>query len=537
MFSQLTFMRLRAAEKAAKDGRLDEAFRLACAQDLRTHKRAQAILKSLAPTLLERAREHYRADRFAEALSDLDRAQTGQVMMEEIDELRGQIQTVSKELHRNQQSRHDRIINARRRIEDGSLIAGRKILEQASVHDATAKALNSDIDHREEDAEELIRTAKPLIAQGQFAEAAKHLLRAKRIDAYAKQAMKLEQELCVKVLKTANDSLQQGRIKRAETELASLGKIGESDSKKRDLLEAIRLSRKASQSLRAYAYADARRHLMSLDRVLPKIKWVSQAITMLSDMEQGAMTLLAGPLGEASEGSSDAGLANARKLMNQPVSDETIAIPNRHTPANVAEPTANQLLLLLDGGGSYLILRGNETSIGRAACNNPSDIPLLSDIAERHATVQRVEDDYFFSATKTVEISGQPTTHKLLRDGERIVLGRKAKFTFRTPSRRSASAVLDLSDTTKMPNDVRRVVLFDRHAILGSSPNAHILCRHAGVPLILFERGGEIWVRAKNDGHVDTEAQRLPLGESIEIAGVTLVLSPWIVRSPGGRHA
>ncbi len=537
MFSQLTFMRLRAAEKAAKDGRLDEAFRLAYAQDLRSDLRAQAILKLLAPQLLERARAHYRADQFVEALSDLDRAQVGQVLTKEIDELRGQIKTVSNELHRNQQSRHDRIINARRRIEDGSLIAGRKILEQASVHDAAAKALNSDINHRTEDAEELIRTAKPLIAQGQFAEAAKRLLRAKRINAYAEQAMKLELELCVKVLKTANDSLQQGRIKRAETELNSLGKIGESDAKKRDLLEAVRLSRKASQSLRTFGYADARRHLMSLDRVMPKIKWVSQAITMLSDMEQQAMTLLAGPLGEASESKSDAGLANARKLINQPVSDETIAIPNRRAPAKVTSPTADQLLLLVDGGGSYLILRGNETSIGRAACNHPADMPLLSDIAERHASVQRVEDDYFFSASKKVDIAGHATTHKLLRDGERVVLGRKAKFTFRTPSRRSASAVLDLSDTTKMPNDVRRVILFDRHAMLSSSPSAHILCRHAGVPLILFERGGEIWIRAKNDGHVDTEAKRLPMGESIEIAGVTLVLSPWTMRLPGERHA
>ncbi len=536
MLSNLTFMRLRVAEKAAKDGRLDEAFRLACAQDLRTHQRAQAILKSLTPKLLERAREHYRADRFAEALSDLDRAQAGNVMLEEISELRGHVHTVAHEQLRNQQSRYDRINNARRRIEDGSLVAGRKILERASGHDAAAQALRGDIDQRNEDALELIRTAKPLIAQGQFAQAATRLLRAKRVNAHTEEVIKVENELCSQALKAAHDSLQQGRIKRAEIELDSLGKIGDSDPQKRDLLEAVRLSRKASQALRTYAYVDARRHLMSLDRVMPKIKWVSQAITLLTEMEQRAMTLLAGPLGEATEGPSDAGLANARKLANNPVSDETIAIPNRIAPAVVATSSANQLLLLVDGGGSYLLLRGNDTSIGRATTKHPADMPFLSDIAERHATLRRVEDDYFLSSTKAVDVAGQPTTYTLLRDGDRVVMGRKAKFTFRTPSRRSASAVLDLSDTTKMPNDVRRVVLFDKLAILSSSPSAHIRCRHAGIPLILFERGGDIWIRAKNDGHVDTQAKRLPLGESIEIAGVSLVLSPWTVRLPGDRQ-
>jgi hypothetical protein len=108
-----------------------------------------------------------------------------------------------------------------------------------------------------------------------------------------------------------------------------------------------------------------------------------------------------------------------------------------------------------------------------------------------------------------------------------VVLGKKAKFTFRVPSRKSSTAVIELSDTTKMANDVRRVVLFQSLATIANGPTAHIYCRHAGPTLILFERDGGMWIRAKSDGHVDTQAKPLPLGEPVEIGGISFVLSPW----------
>ena len=217
--------------------------------------------------------------------------------------------------------------------------------------------------------------------------------------------------------------------------------------------------------------------------------------------------------------------------------EETILVP-KSDAARVAglgvAPSpphgAEKLLLLVDGGGSFLLVRGMAASVGRAAAEHPADVPIFSDLAERHLNVTRVEDDYFAFATKEVEIGGHRTLHTLLRDGDRMVLGRKAKLTFRLPSRRSASAVLELSDTTKMPNDVRRVILFDRAAMIGFGPTAHIPCRHAGSPLVLFERNGAFWVRRQDDGHVDTAARELPLGETIEVGGVSMVLRPWAVK-------
>ena len=211
------------------------------------------------------------------------------------------------------------------------------------------------------------------------------------------------------------------------------------------------------------------------------------------------------------------------------VESTTIALPSSGDRGSLPR----RLLLLVDGGGSYLILRGGRASVGRVASDDPADIPVFSDIAQRHANIERVDDDYFLFSAKDVEIGGRKVLHNLLRDGDRIVLGRKAKMTFRLPSRRSATAVLDLSDTTKVPNDVRRVVLFDGHATLGEGPHAHIRCRHAGPQLLLFERDDALWVRQRSDGHVDTEALPLQIGQPIEIGGAGLVLEPWRMLPPG----
>ena len=206
--------------------------------------------------------------------------------------------------------------------------------------------------------------------------------------------------------------------------------------------------------------------------------------------------------------------------------DDTVALPA--LPKGEGR-LPDSLLLLVEGGGSYLVLRCPQASIGRVVSSHPADVPIYSDVAERQANITRVEEDYFLFGVKEVEVAGRKTRHQLLRDGDRIVLGRKAKMTFRLPSRKSPTGVLDMSDTTKMPNDVRRVILFNENAIVGASANAHIRCPHVGTSAVLFERHGELWMRLKNDGHVDTEPVRLALGEPIEIAGVSLVLKPWEV--------
>ena len=532
MFSQLVFVRLRAAEKALKDGRLDEAFRLAAAPDLREQRRAQAVLEALTERFLDRAREHFDADRFLEALEDVTRAQLGGVRKEEVGQLREHIQTVMTEKKKHDARRRGRIDAARRRADAGSLAAGRRIIEQATIVDDEAKALCKDFARREDEVAEVIARAEDLLAHGQLAAAAERVQRARSIDAANHEITRIETALCQRVFEAAGAALMEGRLSRAGNELGCLGELGSDLPRKRELVELLSTAKEAGRLVREGAYDDALQAVMTLDRLMPGARWIKESIAQLKQLDTVRPALLAGPLGEridVARSPDRAPVRNARL-------DETIALPNRSKTA-ADSTSSDRLLLLVDGGGSYLILRSAPVTVGRVVASKPADVPIFSDLAEQHATITRVEEDYFVMSGHELQVAGRSTKHHLLSNGDRVVLGKKAKFTFRLPSRTSATATLDLSDTTKMPNDVRRVVLFDKHATIGLGPAAHIGCRHAHPPLVLFERGDSLWIRQKSDGHVNTEAIELRLGEPIEIGGVSLVLSPWKIRAAGGSVA
>ena len=545
MFGQLLFVRLRSAENALRDGMLDEAYRLATAPDLREHRRAAAVLASLSEQFIERARSHFRADRFTEALMDLDRAEAGGILKEQIADLRSHVQTVMEAEHRRASTSRKRLEEARRRIEGGSLAAGRNILERASEGDQTADALRRAVDQRVSDTRIMLDQAQRLMAQGQLAAAAGRVKRARTLDPHNDAVSKAETELCRLVLDLARSALVDGRLSRCVNELGCLGNLGAALPAKRELSDALALAREAGGCLKSNQFADARRHVMSLSRLVPSAAWVQKVMKQLLELEELRTALTAGPLGEKLGGrtSSDVtfeqvghttavrradGPTEAPHLLGSP--GDTVVLQR---PVLVDGGRQERLLLLVDGGGSYLLLSGARASIGRAASDHQADVAIFSDLAERHAEIVRVDEDYFLLSARDVEVAGKPTRHQLLHDGVRIVLGRRGKLTFRLPSRRSTTAILDLSDTTKMSNDVRRVLLFHQHAMIGNGPEAHICCRHAGAPLVLFERAGSLWVRAKNDGHVDTEAQQLRLGKPMEIGGVSMVLETWRTAAPG----
>jgi tetratricopeptide (TPR) repeat protein len=530
MFRQLVFVRLKAAEKALKDGRLDEAYRLATTSDLREHRRARAVLEKLAGQFLDRARMHYRADRCEEALRDLDKAAAAGLKLEEIAELRAQVLAVAAELRRKEQSRYRRLQTAAKRAEQGSLQAGRRILEEASEQDHAARELREHFGRRAKDAMDAIEQAQQHIKNGQWAAAAERIKRAKSLDKNNKRLAQIEDQLCDLVVDAALQAIMEGRLSRASNELACLADLGERLPAKRELSDLLTVAQKAGDALAAHNYTEARRHVMALSRLLPKAKWVREATDQLKRLEDLRTNLCAGPLGER----MDSTVKEKRIPAQVPSLDDTVALPDRPTPT---AGLVDRLLLLVDGGGSYLILRSDQAAIGRVVATNPAEVPIFSDLGERHACINRAGEDYFLVSEKEVAIAGRKTRHHLLRNGERVVLGRKAKFTFRIPSRKSTTAILELSDTTKMPNDVRRVVLFKHHATVGSGPTSHILCRHASPPLVLFERDGALWIRQKNDGHVDAAAQKLNIGEPVEIGGASLVLEPWRVRNLGSTQA
>ncbi len=533
MLSRLLIVRLKAAENAVKAGRYDDAFRLATEPDLREHRRGASVLQKLTDKFIERARAHFKADRFAEALLDLTKAEAGGVRKTEIAELREQVRVVAEEELRQKDSRRLQLEAARRRIERGSLAAGRRLLEDAVPDDAEAKALHRHAERNAEEAGEKLDQVQKLLSGGQIREAIDRLVRAKALDPQALRVVELEAKLGREVLARARKSVDAGRVGRAADELASLGDVAAKLPERSELEEMIRQAQRTARALAENRFDDLRQEAGRLAHLLPDVKWVKLAADQLRQVDGLLLGLRAGPLGQAVGADVDGTAAKGKTASPgterpAPSLAETVAV-GRPIPGTLPE----RLLLLVDGGGSYLLHRGERVSLGRAAASRPADVPIYSDLSERHAEIARVDDDYFLFASREVEVAGRPTRHQLLQDGNRVVMARRAKFTFRLPSRKSSSAVLEMSDSTRLPNDVRRVVMFRQMAMMGVGKTAHVSCGAADRGLLLFERSGRLWVRPQSKGGIETEARPVTIGQSMEMCGVSFVIEPWESGSPG----
>lgn len=536
MFGRLRFVRLKAAEHAIRDGRLDEAHRLASAADLAGHSRAVELLKELTARFIERAESHASKDRFVEALADLQKAETGGIMAERIAELRRNIGAVSAATERAAQQQGVRLAAARARLEAGSVAAGRRLLDDAPLQDQEVRRLKEEADRRAAEAATQFQRAEQMIDQKRLVAAVACFRRARALHADSPTAAGLEARLCKAVIDNTVAALRDGHLSRAEEALSCLTDVGRHHPARREAEDMVRASVAARGAFRSGDYETTIQELIRLDRLLPKMVWIKKTIQDLRSASEVLTSLRAGPLGPPpghQRVGTGRGTARAKargSLVVSPPGIETRPLTAQAVGDGYGVPAAlpRQLLLLIEGGGSYLLLRGDRATIGRAVASKPPDIPIYSDLAEHHAELGRIDQDYFLIASREVTVGGKPTRHHLLRDGDRVVLGRKAKFTFRLPSRKSASAVIDLSDSSKLPHDVRRVVLFADHAVIGSGRNVHVSCSTCTRELVLLVREGRLWIRpASRPGEPAPVAELVELGQPMEIEGMGFVVKTW----------
>ncbi len=542
MLGRLFKARLKAAETALADGRIDEAFRLATAPDLCEERRAHKVLGLTGEKFFDRAETHYKAGRCAEALIDLGKAEQAGVKPTRISDFRVIVRAAVEAQQQNQQSRRGRIEAAQQQLAKGSLRAAEKILERASVGDAQADKLKHQAGDREQRAVELFKEVKQYVKDGHLARAIERFKDARRLHAKNREVPEWERTLLDKIIDSMNQSLTSGRLNRAFEEMAMLSGIGEHTPAKAEAAAVLQTISEAGAALASGDYEAARRKVLGLERMLPGAKWVKQAAAQLKQVDEIVTQMHGGPLGLVPKAPRErrarpaSGRAQARgSFGSDSLSlvadasarlDETVAVPGKLLGDSLLP---ERLLVLVDGSGSYLLIRNARASIGRAATDDPADIPVVSNLSERHADIARIDDDYFIFANREVNIGGRNVQQKLLQNGDKIILGRRAKLTFNLPSRKSTSAVLDLAGSGKLPNDVKRVIMFDHLATIGRKSNAHLVVPTASEDLVLYERGGKLWLRHKVNGRGDPGVP-IELDTPFEYAGVSMVIEPWKIK-------
>ncbi len=516
MFGRSKSSQIKLASEALRGGRLDEAFRLATASATIDSAEARRVLADLCEPLLRRAQEHLIAERFTEALCDIDRAARCGVNQHKVEDWRQRALSAMQDRQREKREQQQVIEAARERLEAGDLTLARDHLADAPSNHA-ADELAQRAERQRERAAHEISEAKAAIGRDDFGTAIRCVISARRLHVGNDDLAAVEDAVCDAVFANARACLATGRLDRVSESVREMAELGRNRPERSDLEQVLSLAGQALESFRRAAYREADILLSRMAQIIPDAAWISANREFLRNMAEHHAAISSGPLGFLPAG---------RPGHSPGVLDQTMTHRPTSAPPPVISPvaTSQRLLLRIDGIGSYLLYRGDRVSIGRAGPGATADLPIVSDLPENAAQILRSGDDYFLLASDAT-VDGQATRQALLSHNDRIGLGRRVRMTFLRPSRKSASAVLELGSGLRAVADVRSAILFNGPVILGGS-DAHVAI--PGVSLVLSDRGGQLAVRqlAPGGGGVGPSVA-LALGSPVELAGVRLSVQVW----------
>ena len=532
MFSRWNFARLKVAENALNDGRVDEAYERLLMPGVKNLRRSQELFDTLAKSLLARARLHAQAGRYQQALSDLDR-------LAEIERLGSDAQALRRRVEEEQRQRagrhaehSDAFRKAARDIKAGRLESGQLSVERLEDADQREQ-LREELDIRVKRSEQLLEQTRELLNTGDVLTACRFWEEACNRHGRSRQSDALAAELAPACQRLMDEAFRAGRLDQLRSALQATQSLRAFLPTLSEYERLAELSGKAAQKLVAADYVGLRETLLRLQAARSDADWIKSALKPIDEIVRAHSQLLASPLGLLG--------ASLHKTAGFGKVSPVIARHNQYAPDRTVYRgqgvalDKRALLLLVDGTGSVLLVARDVVRVGRAGSQSGLDVPVPADIQSHHADIIRDGEDYFLVARGPVRVNRKQVGRTLLRHGDRIVMGAKAKMVFHKPSAKSDTAVLKLSSGSRLPQDVSLVVLFKGTCLFGPQSSCHVRTREGDTRLVLFDRAGELFVRrATRDGRPTGPAEGLPANETCDFGDVRLTVKEYEVDGSGG---
>ncbi|MGD8450216.1 MAG: FHA domain-containing protein [Phycisphaerae bacterium] len=521
MFSHWLFVRLRAAERALAEGRLDEAYGLAAEPDIREQRRGQKLLDDLVRPLLARVRLHLQAGRYEAAGEDLERLQAVGRGGPEAEELRQRVQAHTAERRQRESAERAVYDEAAANVQAGRLDSGRLAIER--VDDTQQREdLRERLDIRVQRSAELLTQAGDALDRGDvptalrlWQEAGERHGRSRESDAFAGR-------LATAYERVLEEWLRQGQLGRFLAARAGLGALSAWHPGLEVYERMAGLWGRAAEQLGERNYAGLRETVLRLRAARSGLGWVDELHAALTRITEGQDMLLASPLGLLA---TMAGPAAAPAKAAPTVRANEVVPPPPPASPHDALLGGKALLLLVDGAGSSLVLGQDRVRLGRSGGSREIDVPIPASIRSHHADIVRDGGDYFLVAHGRVRVNRRDVQRTLLRDGDRIVLEPGGKLVFRKPSVRSDTAVLHVSHRCRLPQDVSQVLLFRETGLIGPQTSCHVRTPDGATQVVLFDRGGRLCGReATSGGGKLGDAKALRLGTTHDFGDVRLTM-------------
>ncbi len=531
----MLILRIKQAQCALADDRLDEAFEIAKAEDVKAHRHGQRLVGRLTRAFLRRGRQNLEAGRLQPALADCNKAEKLAGNASEVAQLREAICRAITEHQQKHQQDAFRVAEARRNVADGWFSVGERILADAPENDGQAQILRQEVAAARLQAEDAVRKAEQALKQGDI-EAAIDFLRAGGVNKNRNgQVGRLLRQISRQVGEQARLSFEQGRVDRAQSLLQRLTPLGIDADEVVELRRALTQCHQAAEHVATGQPAAALPWLRKAKTMVPSAKWLDRAIAEVRTAAEAIEELEAGPLGLSI---ADAGgYADAEKI----ASCDAPEYPAEYGRAGLGRPRAamvpknennalpSEFVMQMDGIGSYLVFRDSRITVGPISSSRRPTLGLMADPNLPVVSIERTDGDYFLRCERQIEINGKAVTEKLLADGDTIALSARCRLRFRLPNPASPTAMLLLSGARLGRPDIRHIVLMGRDILAGPYTNNHIQTEHLSETVTFFCQNDRLLCRAARPVTVDDRPMQpekgLVLDTPIRIGELSMVLT------------
>jgi tetratricopeptide (TPR) repeat protein len=372
-------LRIRQAECALADGRLDEAFEIAQTEDIRRHHHGQRLIGRLARAMIQRGQENLAANRFQPALADCNKAEKLGGTLSEIAQLRAAIcDAVVKDQQTHQQEAL-RVAQAKQQIQEGWLSVGGRILEEAPAGDGRVQLARQELAAARLQTEDAVAKAEQALQQGDIEEAI-HIAQGARIgQCKGGKAGDLLRQIKGQAVQRVRADLEQGRIDRASSFLQRLMPLGRDGTEVAELADALAWCRQAAQHVTAGKPGAALPLLRKVKAICPSARWLDQAIADAKRAAEAYEELDAGPLGlSVMDGARSEGQVcsvPARAFEETPYGVTTNG--QSENPEAVNMPS--KFVLQVDGVGSFIVFRDARVTVGPISSSARPMLALIAD--------------------------------------------------------------------------------------------------------------------------------------------------------------
>jgi len=518
----VNFLRIKQAQCALADGRLEEAHDLLKLDPVRSHRDGQKLATKLIRAFIKRGEAHLNAGRLPEALADCGKAGSIGGHGPGVAELRQRVIAEMETKRREVDQREVTLGAARMHAREGFLSRGLAMLQQVKGDSATIEQAQAEMDLHRAKADAAIERGLAALDREDWAAAGHHLAEARRLRPYDARVEVLAGRLSNEAVSRVRKALDQGRADSAESLLRVVAPAVGDNLQVSELRDIVADIAAASAALEHGDARSAGRVLHRVKAQIPGAKWVNEAIALAEKIVASRDALAAGPLGLISDGYASAArsanprptIPNTGALADTPIVYDRVGSDGMHMNGS-RDVLPKQFLIQVDGSGAALATCNSTVTIGPVSSQDRPDIGLIADPAAPTVTIQRVQDDYFLRSPRAVKINGKTTNDTLLNNGDKVELSPRCLFKFRLPHAASTTAVLDLTGTRLVRGDVKRIVLVDKQLVVGTGPACHVRADGAEESMILCVRDGRLVCRSP-------QAVKVGAGAYDPLAGVPM---------------